>query len=246
MLDHLIHLLANLSVPIATIAEVLSGFSTFVIALLTLFLLRENKALRKAGAEPKIVAHFEIHPDGTGGLNIALSNVGTGPARDISFSFIADEEEIKKYDIILDHSTDRAAITLIPQGGKISFLFAIGYELFQPKVCDENEVKKPLKPFAIKVKWRSFDCRSTYSESYVLDVSQFAGLPGMMNKPYLLKIVDSLDCVSKQIGALRPSIQHLASLIDTSAIEDRNRRRVKGNKESQSTTAEHPSKDDGL
>ncbi|HAS6244658.1 TPA: hypothetical protein I7174_22455, partial [Vibrio vulnificus] len=54
------------------ISTILSGLSTVAIAVLTVFLWRENRLLRKAGSEPKLVAYFEPHPDGTGGLNISV------------------------------------------------------------------------------------------------------------------------------------------------------------------------------
>ena len=78
----------------------IGGLSTLVVAVLTIFLVRENRLLRKAGNSPRIVAHFEVHPDGNGGLNLALSNVGTGPALDVSFSFEYDDEDFKKPNIL--------------------------------------------------------------------------------------------------------------------------------------------------
>ncbi|MBF4296056.1 hypothetical protein EAY24_22610, partial [Vibrio anguillarum] len=49
------------------ISTILSGLSTVAIAVLTVLLWKENRLLRKAGSEPKLVAYFEPHPDGTGG-----------------------------------------------------------------------------------------------------------------------------------------------------------------------------------
>nr|MBF4344337.1 hypothetical protein [Vibrio anguillarum] len=109
------------------ISTILSGLSTVAIAVLTVFLWRENRLLRKAGSEPKLVAYFEPHPDGTGGLNISVANVGTGPARDVYIQFKGEESDFTNYDLILDCTEKRGPLTLIPQGEKISVLFAIGY-----------------------------------------------------------------------------------------------------------------------
>jgi len=135
---------------LVNIATVASGFSTFVIAILTLFLWRENHLLRKAGFEPKLVAYFEPHPDGTGGLNIAIVNVGTGPARDVYFQFKGESYSFSNYNLILDCKKRRGPITLIPQDEKISIFFAIGYQLFKPKVNFTN-TNEPLPPFIVQL-----------------------------------------------------------------------------------------------
>ena len=132
------------------ISTILSGLSTVAIAILTVFLWRENRLLRKAGSEPRLVSYFEPHPDGTGGLNIAIANIGRGPARDVFIQFKGDESSFSNYDLILDCSNKRGPLTLIPQGDKISVLFAIGYQLFKPK---NAEKKEPLPPFTIVLKW---------------------------------------------------------------------------------------------
>src|SRR5690554_1891453 len=113
------------------LGTITSGFSTLVIAGLTFFLWRENRALRKAGSEPKMVAHFEIHPGGSGAIDISLSNVGTGPARDVSFN-LKTNDDFQNYSIDFNWLEKRSAITLIPQGHKLSFHFAMGFSLMTP------------------------------------------------------------------------------------------------------------------
>jgi hypothetical protein len=178
-----------------------------------------------------VVAHFEMHPDGTGGLNMALSNVGTGPAFDVSFSFERKAGDFENYNIIVDYSAQRPTMTMIAQGEKISFLFAIGFNLFQPK--DPN-VSQQLKPFHVKVNWRASGSDEQLSEKYQLDVSAYAGLPGMMNKPHLMRIADELADIKKQIVKLATRSSGLASfgsaqLIDATKTEQRTRQVVKGN-----------------
>lgn len=181
----------------AATGSMVGGLSTLVVAVLTLALVKENRLLRNAGSSPKVVAHFELHADGNGGLNMALSNVGTGPAFDVSFSFEKDDNDFKNYGIIADYAQTRPAMTMIAQGEKISFLFAITYQLFKPK--DPN-ISEQLKPFKVNVSWRTSGSSKMVSDTYVLDVAAYAGLPGMMNKPPLLKIADELAAIKKQIG----------------------------------------------
>jgi hypothetical protein len=210
------------------IATVLSGFSTVVIALLTVFLWRENRLLRKAGSEPSLVAYFEPHPDGTGGLNISIANVGTGPARNVYFQFLGESESFTSYDLILDCTTKRGPITLIPQGEKISILFAIGYQLFKPKKSDSKE---PMPPFSVRLEWTSLDGSNSKIEDFLLDVKPYADLPGLISKPYLLKIVDSIDGVGKSVYKLNQDVRELSHLIEANSLENPRVQKFKGNNE---------------
>lgn len=210
------------------IATILSGFSTVVIAILTVFLWRENRLLRKAGSEPNLVAYFEPHPDGTGGLNISIANVGTGPARNVYFQFLGESEHFRRYNLILDCTTKRGPITLIPQGEKISVLFAIGFQLFKPK---NSDAKEPMPPFNVRLEWTSLNGANAKCEDYLLDVKPYADLPGLINKPYLLKIVDSIDGVGKNVGKLNQDVRNLSNLIEANSLENPVVKKVKGNNE---------------
>ncbi|WP_188637106.1 hypothetical protein [Halopseudomonas pertucinogena] len=209
------------------VATVLSGFSTVVIAGLTLFLWRENRAMRKAGSEPRLIAYYEPHPDGTGGLNIAIANVGTGPARNVCFQFLGSPEDFSRYNLQLDCTLRRGPISMIPQGEKLSLFFAVGHQLFKSKAGEE----KPIPPFNIKLEWSTLQSSRKISSIFPLDVSPYAGLPGFVNKPPLIKIVDSLDEVGKQIGALKPLVGKLTHIIETTTLESEWVSKTKGNTE---------------
>ncbi|GAB1576221.1 hypothetical protein [Bordetella petrii] len=205
----------------AATGAMIGGLSTLVVAFLTFTLVRENKLLRKAGNSPRVVAHFEFHPDGNGGLNLALSNVGTGPAFDVSFSFEKDDRDFKNYSIVVNYAQERPPMTMVEQGGKVSFLFAVGYQLFKP---NDPSISKRLKPFVVKVNWRAADT-TPFSATYQLDVAAYSGLPGLMNKPPLLKIVDELASIKKQLAS-RSSI--CTPLLDATKLEQEMRNVVKG------------------
>lgn len=215
--------------PLDDIATILSGFSTVVIAILTVFLWRENRLLRKAGSEPSLVAYFEPHPDGTGGLNVSIANIGTGPARNVYFQFLEGSEHFSRYNLILDCTTKRGPITLIPQGEKISILFAIGFQLFKPK---DSDSKEPMPPFSVRLEWTSLNGADAKCEDYLLDVKPYADLPGLINKPYLLKVVDSIDGVGKGVSKLNQDVRSLSNLIEASSLANSEVRRFKGNYES--------------
>ena len=208
-----------------SLATVLSGFSTVAIAGLTLFLWIESRAMRKAGSEPSLVAYYEPHPDGTGGLNITIANVGTGPAKNVYFQFHGNDEELAKYNLLLDCTLKRGPISMIPQGEKISFLFAVGHQLFETTSGE----KRPMSSFSIELEWSTLQRTRKVSSSYVLDIQPYAGLPGFVSKPPLLKIVKSLDEIGKQVGALKPLVGKLTHLIEANTLEDKWVKNVKGN-----------------
>ncbi|WP_417585692.1 hypothetical protein [Nitrincola sp.] len=213
---------------VVVLGSLISAISTLAIAVLTVFLWWENRALRKAGSEPNIVSHFEIHSGGSGAVDISLSNVGKGPAIDVSFTILADPDNFRKYDIKISHDKDRPAITLIPQSEKFTFHFAIGYHLVYPKGRDAKEGIDPLNPFTINVKWKNA-LGKCYSKNYLMDIMQFDDLPGIFEKPPLLKIVDSLDNIGQEIGGLRKQANDLRELVDTTVIRDCALQKTMGN-----------------
>ena len=205
---------------------ILSGFSTLAIAILTFFLWRENKLLRLIGSEPQIGAFFEMHQDGTGGVNIAISNYGSGLAFDVSFSFQADKDDFKKYGVIVDHNKKRPPLGALKPGGSISFLFGIGYQLFGAQNGGAGE---PLKPFGIQVSWKDKPDGKVSQRTYILDISQFSGLPGMMNRPYALLTALELEKMNKQLSALTQQLSPLVAFVDATKPEQNLRQKVKSN-----------------
>ncbi len=209
------------------ISTILSGLSTVAIAVLTVLLWKENRLLRKAGSEPKLVAYFEPHPDGTGGLNIAIANVGTGPARNVYVQFKDEGSNFTNYNLILNCNERRGPFTLLPQGEKISVLFAIGYQLFKPKNGDNEKI--PLPPFFVALEWENLDGKPVFSDEYKLDVKPYGSLPGFVNKPYLLKIADSIDGVSKSVSSLNRDVTALANIIEANRLEEPSVQKYRGN-----------------
>lgn len=171
--------------------DAINAASTVVIALFTLFLWVENRKLRKAGSEPRIVAHFEVHPSGNGAVNLALSNIGTGPALDVSFQILLEASVYDERNLLVRRVEHRAPLTLISQGEKVSFGFGIGSDLFRGG--------RALPPFEVLVKWRPAVCGDQFESRYTLDISQFEGLPGLVEKPPICKISDQLEAVSQSL-----------------------------------------------
>lgn len=231
MFDKFLTYFSSIIIPINTFSEIVSGFSTLVIAILTFFLWRENRILRRAGSEPKLIAYYESHPDGTGGLNIAISNAGTGPARNVYFQFIGDPEEFSRYNLLIDCTLRRGPVSMIPQGEKISIFFAVGHQLFTPVHPKGSKNAGPIAPFKIELEWSALQGCKQYKDSFLLDVRPYEGLPGFIQKPHLLKLVDSVDKVGKQIGALKPMVGNLTHFIEKDTLDSEQVEKVKGNTE---------------
>lgn len=200
----------------AAIGAVVGGVSTAVVAVLTWILIRENRLLRKAGSSPRVVASFEPHPAGNGALRLALSNVGTGPALDVSYSFEYEAGDFENFELLFKHAEQRPAMTMIGQGEKFSFTFAIGFHLFKPK---NPEVSRQLRPFKVNVSWRSVDSRQIQSEKYVLDIAAYGGLPGLIEKPPVIRIADELEGIRKHLGKLVSSPGVVLRTVDATCLE---------------------------
>ena len=201
----------------------ISAISTLVIACLTGFLYYENRLLRKAGSTPRVVAHFDINPDGAGGINMSLSNIGSGPALDVSFEIIVDMEDFRQHEILLDTTRQRAPMALIAQGQKVCFLFGITFELFRTK---DNREYKPLNPFRVIVKWKAVGSKKVISEEYSMDISQYAGLPGMLAKPPLVKITDELRGINGQLKKISSWEPAIVDLIDATKPDQQSNTRA--------------------
>lgn len=212
---------------IMNFATVLSGFSTLAIAVFTFFVLCENRKLRLLGNAPKVVAYFEPHPDGAGGLNIVIANIGTGPAVNVTFDFGEGSEDFKNYNLIINPLVTRSPLTIIPQHSEIKFLFAIGFHLFKAK--KGTDINRTLKPFKMLLSWQALGNDKTQQSELVLDVKQFEGLPGMLAKPHLLRISDNLKALNKNLIKLLGEIRdNQLQLLDATSVEDNSRKKVPG------------------
>ena len=107
-------------------------------------------------------------------------------------------------------------------------MFAVGFQLFKPKNSDSKE---PMPPFSVRLEWTSLNGTNAKCEDYLLDVKPYADLPGLISKPYLLKIVDSIDGVGKGVGKLNQDVMNLSNLIEANSLENSVVQKVKGNNE---------------
>lgn len=205
-------------------SALVSALATVAIAWLTFELARENRKLRKAGQEPQVVAYLVPHPDGNGAINIVFANIGMGVAKDVVFDILGDEKDFETHGVLMRTLKGAAPINVIPSGEKIVALFGIGYELFGN--IGEKPIE-PLKPFKVKMEFADIDGRkrSTISD---IDIRQFSGLTGLINKPALREIEGTLKSMDKRFDIIARAAKKFVTLADTSSMEDRVRQFRKG------------------
>jgi len=201
----------------------ITALATVVITGLTYFLAMDSRKARKAGSDPEVVAYLAPHPDGTGGVNFILSNVGQGPAFSVSFRFECDEDDFDDHEVMLRNEPKRTALNVLPSGEKIGSLFGVGFVLFG-KTKDKSGV--PLKPFQVKVSYS--DIREMKkSASYSIDISQFMGLAGLLGRPADREISDSLKKIERHVADWSRNTTYSANLLDTTELKHDVRRKAK-------------------
>ncbi len=171
-----------------------TAFATGALAVLTWILAQENRKLRKAGTEPKVVAYLTTHPVGHNVINFVLANIGQGPALDVWFELIYDEEDFKAYGVRLQNNPERTAISALPQGEKIIAWFGMGHDLAGAR--DQN--KNWLKPFAVTTTYKDLDGK-VRRETQSLDLSQFKGINWISATAPEYRIAEAIEKIEKKM-----------------------------------------------
>ena len=123
----------------ATVAIAFLAYCTWQV---TRKIAQENRLLRKAETEPKVIAYLVIHPQYPLYTNFILANFDRGAARNVKFNFNVngdiDESDLSKFGIEFWNSNERTAISFLPQGEKISI--PIGHSFLSKPQCPAFEV----------------------------------------------------------------------------------------------------------
>ncbi|MFN3814921.1 hypothetical protein [Brevundimonas sp.] len=201
-----------------------TAVSTAAIAILTWNLVRENRALREQGASPDIVAYLAPHSEGNGAVEFVLSNVGNGPAYDVRFDFICDEDDFEKHEVMLTNDHQRMPTSVIPPGEKIVSLMGVGYVLYGGK---KKERIEPLKPFDVRISYKNRRSQ-VFNSSRTIDIRQFSGLKGILAKSTGAKTVDHLDAIQRHLGTIAKRSHQVVALVETTEMKNEYRTRSKG------------------
>ncbi len=176
---------------ISAAATVVIAVVVIITAFLTKALANENRLMRKSGTEPKVVAYLKLDPYRTYVVNFVLANVGQGPARDVEFTFQADESDFRDHDVKIGNHSDRTVTSMLPQGERIEMYFGGSSSLLKdPK----------LRPFKVSVTFQDLNGKNDNKE-FVLDVAQFTGLT-ILGGPPEYEIAQTLKKIETVIGKL--------------------------------------------
>lgn len=215
----------ELLVCINSYANLITAAATAVLAVLTGVLWHENRSLRKAGSSPEVVAYLLPHPDGHGGVHLVLANVGRGPAFNVTFDLDYDEDDFESHRVILLNDPERRPISALPQDEKIRSLIGISFQLYGK--IDQNDIG-PLKPFKVITTFYDIFGRKMIRER-VLDIKQFAGLAGILDKSNERKISESLEKVEKHLASIAKQSSRFSAFVDVTEIGDARLKKAKGN-----------------
>lgn len=197
-------------------ANYITAGATLAIAALTLFLLLENRTLRKAGSTPELVAYLSPHPDGHGGIEFVLANVGSGPAFDVTFSLEYDDADFEAHDVMVLNDRDRMPISVIPQDAQQRALFGISFVLYGNT---NGKSIGPLKPFKVLINYSDIFGRKQVRER-TIDIRQFAGLHGLLAKSNAYKAAQSLESIDKHLASLSKQAARFSAFVDVTQIKD--------------------------
>lgn len=212
------------SASISAWATVVVALFSIVTVVVSLLVVRENRLLREAGNCPEIVPYLAPHPDGHGGVNFILANVGTGPALEVKFRFDYNEVDFKDHDVHLNNDDARQPFTLIKQGETREMLFGVGYVLY-----GNGGVKQPpLKPFGVVVAYKNLAGRRRVGKLTNIDIRQFHGLAGITTKPAQREIAEALTRISSALEQIARQPSPKIGFVDATSMRDSHRRKLKG------------------
>ncbi len=173
-------------------------------------LTEDNRALRKAGTEPEIVAYLGLDPTIPSLINLVLENVGQGPACDVEFFVDAEPEDFSERDVRLVMARSRQRVGLLPQGQRIERMMAPGWDL----MSEDN----PLPPFRVELSYANL--RGTRFGPVVsddLDVSQFEG--ALAGTPPDERVADAVEKIEKHLEHFGSGFKRLH--VETITAEER-------------------------
>jgi hypothetical protein len=185
----------------------LNFFTTLVLAATTFWYARLTRSLVKAGTEPQVIAYLIPDTRHINLIHFVISNVGRGPAYNVSFEIVSGGDDLLEHQARLNESV--APLGILPQDEKIQMFFGMAFTL----------LKEPrLKPVEVRVTYSNSRGKKR-NEKFRLDVYQFVGM-GKVGKEPEEEIADALKSIESHIS--RWNLQRLkVETITTKEQEER-------------------------
>ena len=149
---------------VSAVATAFIAVSAIVTVLLTRSLANENRLMRKAGTEPKVVAYLATDSQHPHAVNFVLANVGRGPAKNVEFTIEADMNEFMAHRVssVFTNKSGGRGTDMLPQGERIQSFFGVGPSLLMPQ---------PLRCFSVSLIYEDLN-GNRHENSHQLDVAQ--------------------------------------------------------------------------
>jgi hypothetical protein len=173
----------------------------------------ETRQMRRAQTDPKLVAYVELREEFINFGHLYIQNVGAGPALDVSFELLADNDDEGGELLINDFKKTRFLDTGVDYIGPNQKLRS-RYSRFNDAF--EKKIKAKL---TVKIKYKN-STKQSMSDVYSIDMSQFEGA-GSLGTPHLHSIAESLKKFQDDFHSFYNGFHHLK--VDTYTSDDRKR-----------------------
>lgn len=191
-------------------ATVVIAFSAIASLCVTWRLSQDNRALRKAATEPRVVAYLDTvgswttagsseKPYWNEDVVVVFANVGESSAKNVEASCDGDSNEF-------------ADCHAYPPTGRVTHLLPPGQHR-EMRLGNRNHLTEPqpMTPFTVAVAWRDLGGRE-FAQDYELDVGYLSQLPFMINRP---------PSLATTLSAIESHLQQLVSRVDSDRQEER-------------------------
>lgn len=184
--------------------------ATVVYAVLTAALVKETRQMRQAQTEPHVDVSFKMRDETLGFLDIAVRNIGIGPAYDIHFSIhqVAGDlvaaglmKELKEIHFL------QSGVRYISPGQELKSFFTSMYERYDAKLVSQISIEITYKNAV----------GSNFKENFLLDFSELKGIT-RIGEPPLLTIAKHVKKLSEEFDKVTSSGR---LRVDTFTSEDR-------------------------
>ena len=196
-------------------ATVVIAISALASLALNWRLTQDNRALRKAGTEPEVVAYLGLDARSGFLVNLVLENVGQGPACDVEYLVDADPQVFGDHQVIsVVAGTTRKIASLLPQGERRERVLGVGNVLYSEREEDR------LPPFPVRVSYSNLRGGVVEPKEYVLDIAELGG--ARQTEPGEERLADSVEKIEKHLGHFASGFKRLH--VETITTADRQER----------------------
>ncbi len=186
--------------------------ATVVTAWLNAHLVSETRKMREAQTEPHIQVTYRTRDEGINFLDVAIRNIGLGPAYEISFSLRSEntcEEKNDPIDSLQNLNCFSKGLTYLGPDQEFSSFWT---SLFDGHASKLNT--------RIRITCRYRNATGVqYEIPCVLDLSELKGI-SRIGEPPLLKIGKQLEAIAKDLNHLSTGFKRLR--VDAFTQTDRN------------------------